>query len=211
MPTSLYLFGAAALQDGTIDFDSDTLNTALLAATYTPNLLAHEFFSDVSAHEVTGTGYVVGGAVLASAVSGVVAADNWATVWQATTDYATSSRGLNYLVRPTTPNGYLYRAVAVGTSGGSEPTWPTTIGMTVVDNGVVWANVGRGVAVCDADDAAWSNATISARYAVIYKDTGNPATSRLLLLQDFGSIYSGTNGNFTVQWPAQGILLTAIS
>lgn len=42
----------------------------------------------------------------------------------------------SYLV-PTAANGYYYKATAVsgsGTSGVTQPTWPTTVGTTVVDN-----------------------------------------------------------------------------
>jgi len=41
-------------------------------------------------------------------------------------------------VSPTTPNGFLYRVTDNGTSGGTEPTWPTTLGSTVVDGTVTW-------------------------------------------------------------------------
>ena len=52
--------------------------------------------------------------------------------WAASTAYA-----LNTYRRPTTPNGYRYKATAIagtGTSDSTEPTWPTTVGATVIDN-----------------------------------------------------------------------------
>ena len=55
--------------------------------------------------------------------------------WAATTAYATTSP--NY-VTPTAPNGFRYECTTGGTSGGSEPTWPTTIGATVADGTVTW-------------------------------------------------------------------------
>jgi len=39
---------------------------------------------------------------------------------------------------PTTPNGYVYECMAGGTTHSSEPTWPTTLGDRVSDNGVIW-------------------------------------------------------------------------
>jgi len=42
------------------------------------------------------------------------------------------------IVVPTTENALWYKCVDAGTTGGSEPTWPLTIGDTVTDNGIVW-------------------------------------------------------------------------
>lgn len=206
MPSGMYLPGVAALLSGGIDFDSDTLKVSLLTSSYTPDLDAHDFFDDVSAYEVSGTGYTTGGASLANASVTATAANSWAAAWSTATSYT-----LNYLVRPTTGNGYLYRAVAAGTSGGSEPTWPTTVGTTVVDSGVTWLNVGRAVVVLDADDVAWASSTITARYAAIYKSTGTAGTSRLIYLADFAGDIVSTAGTFTVQWSEQGINHQAIA
>ena len=59
------------------------------------------------------------------------------TTWAAGRAY-----GLNVIVVPTTANGFNYRATTAGTSHATtEPTWPTTIGDTVNDNGIVWETV----------------------------------------------------------------------
>jgi len=43
----------------------------------------------------------------------------------------------NFVV-PTTFNSYIYECTTAGTSSGSEPTWPTTIGNTINDGTAVW-------------------------------------------------------------------------
>jgi hypothetical protein len=49
-----------------IDWDSDTIKVALLTNAYTPNQDAHDYFDDVVANQVTGTGYTSGGNTLAN-------------------------------------------------------------------------------------------------------------------------------------------------
>ncbi len=56
------------------------------------------------------------------------------TAWAATTNYAVGA-----VVAPTVANGYLYEAIAdTGSSGGSQPTWPTLLDDTVADDGITW-------------------------------------------------------------------------
>lgn len=58
------------------------------------------------------------------------------TTWAASTTYAIGAT----VVPKAAPDGLYFEATAIttGTSGSSEPTWPTTIGATVVDSGVTW-------------------------------------------------------------------------
>lgn len=49
---------------------------------------------------------------------------------------------------------------------------------------------------------SWPNATITARAAVIYRDTGNAATDALLAYVDFGTDVTSTNGTFSVTFTA---------
>lgn len=60
--------------------------------------------------------------------------------------------------------------------------------------------------VFDADDVVWPASTITARGAVIYKDTGDPATSPLIAYIDFESNKISDNGDLTLQWGSEGIL-----
>lgn len=60
--------------------------------------------------------------------------------------------------------------------------------------------------VFDATDVSFTSATITARYAVIYKSTGVSGTSPLVCLIDFGSDVTSTGGTFTITFAAEGIL-----
>jgi len=61
-------------------------------------------------------------------------------------------------------------------------------------------------AVLTADDITWAGATLTARYAVLYKDTGTPGTSKLIGYIDFGSNQSVSGSNFVIQWGSVGVL-----
>tara|TARA_R110000822_G_scaffold86724_2_gene201804 strand:- start:161 stop:589 length:429 start_codon:yes stop_codon:yes gene_type:complete len=60
--------------------------------------------------------------------------------------------------------------------------------------------------VFDAADTEWTTATITARYGILYKDTGVDSTSPLMAYIDFGEDIDSVSGNFTVAWAAEGIL-----
>ncbi|MEO8484164.1 MAG: hypothetical protein ABI634_18275 [Acidobacteriota bacterium] len=185
-----------------VDFLSDTLKMALAGSGYTPDLDAHEVFSDVTS-EVTGTGYTAGGATLGSKTITYTAANSWATARANSTAYVVGD-----IVRPAAGNGHLYRCIVAGTSHSSAPTFPTVSGQTVAEGSgtVVWAEIGRGLTQLDAADPSWTSATISGiRYAVIYKSTGTGSTSPLLWLIDFGADQAVTSGTFTAVFAALGI------
>lgn len=61
--------------------------------------------------------------------------------------------------------------------------------------------------VLDAADVTWANSTITARYAVIYNNTGGSnAVKPLIAYVDFVSDQSSTAGNFTITWDPAGIV-----
>lgn len=189
-----------------IDFLSDDIRLALVTNAYTPDLAAHDFWNDVVANEASGTGYTANGLALSSKTLAVTAANSWGTQWAATTAYAKGD-----VVRPTAGNGYLYRAQGAGTSGGSQPTWPTTVGATVVDSGVTWTNVGVAIVVFDAADPSWAGATITARYGVVYNRTpATDATRPLLGLIDFGADKTASGGTFAITLAAVGMLVATV-
>lgn len=56
-----------------------------------------------------------------------------------------------------------------------------------------------------AANAQWTTATFTARYGIVYKDTGVAGTSPLVSLIDFGSDQSVSSGTFTIAWDATGV------
>lgn len=68
------------------------------------------------------------------------------------------------------------------------------------------------VIVLDANDVVWASSTITARYAVVYDDSGATNAQKALIgYVDFGSDQSSTNGNFTVTWDATGIIRITVA
>jgi hypothetical protein len=74
-----------------VDFDTDVIKIALLSSSYTPNQDSHDYWDDVSANEVSGTGYTAGGATLSSktvtydSASNVIVLDAADAVWASST------------------------------------------------------------------------------------------------------------------------------
>lgn len=60
--------------------------------------------------------------------------------------------------------------------------------------------------VMTADNPLWENSSITARYAVLYKDTGTPSSSPVILCIDFGEDKTSDNGDFQLTWNSEGIL-----
>ena len=58
----------------------------------------------------------------------------------------------------------------------------------------------------DANDVNWAASTITARYMVLYKDTGVAGTSSLIAVWDFVTDKITSGGDFLVQWNASGVL-----
>ena len=130
--------GVEAFKDGSVDWEADTIKVALLAAAYTPDQGTHQFFDDVDANEVSGSGYTAGGETLG------------------TKTLTYDSAGLHVTL--------------------------------------------------DAADVSWDPSTITAQYAVIYKDTGTAGTSPLIAYGDAGTEQSSDGAAFTIEWNSDGIL-----
>lgn len=128
----------AKIMDGTIDLANNDIRIALLDSAHTTNIDTQHYWDEVSANEVSGSGYTAGGELLTG------------------------------------------KAVTIDDTD---------------DEGVF-----------DASDITWSNATITARYAVMYHSTSQASTSDLVAVYDFGADKSSTNGDFTLSFNAEGAI-----
>lgn len=179
---------------GKVAWSTDTVKCALVTSSYTPNFDTDTFWSTPQANETTGTGYTAGGTTLGSKTFAYTTANSWGVQWAATTAYVQGQ-----IVRPGTGNGHLYRCIIGGTSGGSTPTFPTTVGTTVTDNTITWEECGSGITVLGCTSPSWSSSTITAAYAVFYDaQSGSAASEPLIAAVNFGGNVSSTNGTFQV-------------
>ena len=80
----------------------------------------------------------------------------------------------------------------------------TAGGKQLTDQTVTQDNDGNQ-AIFDATIVVWTNSEITARAAILYKSTGNAATSPLIRYYDFAADYTTDGGSYTITWPAVGI------
>jgi hypothetical protein len=81
----------------------------------------------------------------------------------------------------------------------------TTGGVTLASK-TTTADTASNETRLDAADISWTSATFTARYAVVYADTGVAGTSALLGYVDFGVDTSVSAGTFSITWDATGVL-----
>lgn len=81
----------------------------------------------------------------------------------------------------------------------------TAGGQTLTTKALTYTS-GTNVIKFDADDASWTSATFTCRYAVIHDRTpGSDATRPLISFVNFTTDQSPSSGTFTIQWHANGI------
>ena len=104
-----------------------------------------------------------------------------ATAWASATSYAVGD-----VRRPTAGNGRIYRCIVAGTSGGSQPTWPTTDRGYVVDGSVTWQD-------CTNDTPRFATSTAYTLGQIVRPSTNNGHTYRVTT--------AGTSGGSEPTWP----------
>ncbi|MEU9887996.1 hypothetical protein [Sphaerisporangium sp. NPDC051011] len=205
-----------SMLEARINWVSDTIK-AMPLASYTIGSTRDtaQYLSDVVtggvAVEATGggsTGYTPGGLTLTGKTLTYTAANSWTTQRANATAYAAGA-----VVRPATGNGFLYQATVAGTTGGAVPTYPTVVGQTVTDGGVVWACVGTGALVATGTIppiTTGNPGSFTASFLLFYKDTGTPSTSPLATCWDLGGAQPASNGGPWTPTPdaGQGILIS---
>lgn len=102
-----------------------------------------------------------------------------------------------------TPNqdAHIYKSSITGEVTG---TGYTAGGATLTNKTMTYDGATNTIKL-DADDVVWASSTITARYAVIYDDTGTDSTSTLLGYIDFSEDKISSAGNFTITWDTAGI------
>jgi len=84
-----------------------------------------------------------------------------------------------------------------------------TAGGITLSSTTVIMNTTSDLAAFDAADITWATSTITARGAVLYRNTGTGSTSPLIAYFDFAEDKISSAGNFTIQWNAAGLLTLA--
>jgi len=105
------------------------------------------------------------------------------TAWAASTSFSVGD-----VRRATTTHnsGLVFKCTTAGTSGSSEPAWPTDIGSTITDNSVVWA----AISSVYADVSALDPGTIIELFELHY-DSALHGSSDILRW------HAGSNANVT--------------
>lgn len=81
-----------------------------------------------------------------------------------------------------------------------------TPGGKVLQNKTLARDDANDLVVFDADAISWTVASFTARAAVLYKNTGNPANSPLLAYIDFEEDLEAAGEDFILEWHQEGIL-----
>lgn len=107
---------------------------------------------------------------------------------------AGATQNVGDIVNPVTYNGFSYLCIVAGTTGASQPTWPTTIGGTVVDGTVTW----QAVAYVD-----FPTSQPTGTWAATTPETGGftitvPTRPHLAFVATVGGTTGGTQPNWPV-------------
>lgn len=83
-----------------------------------------------------------------------------------------------------------------------------TIGTTTM---TTTGGSGKVVKFAAGATTVWTTATLTARYAVLYKDTTTASSSPVFAYLDFGTDVPAVAGDFTITWHTDGIATITVS
>jgi len=123
----------------------------------------------------------------------------------ADTNFSSATLKLMLLTSSYTPDQDAHDFIDDASPNEVSGTGYTAGGMTLAGQTVSQDNTDNE-GVFDANDVQWTTATITARYAILYRDSGTPGTSPIIALWDFGTDKSSSGGTFQITWNAEGVL-----
>lgn len=84
-----------------------------------------------------------------------------------------------------------------------------TTGGETLTGVTVTVNTATDQITLNADDVTWEDATITARWAIVYKSLGGAASAdRLLFAYDFVTDKSSSDSDFVIAWSASGLMVS---
>lgn len=191
-----YTRAVLAMVNAETDFD-DGMTFTLHTSAYALARTANAYVSDLTNELATANGYTVGGIAAGVVTRTHTVANSWTAQRAASTAYTVGD-----VVRPAAANGFLYRATNSGSTAAGLPTYPTTLGQTVVDGGVTWECYGIAITVFNSTNPpTWASpfSATGIRYMVLSdRSTGVAATSPLIAVADFGTDQAGTGSTWGV-------------
>lgn len=112
------------------------------------------------------------------------------------------------VVEPATRNNYRYRCTVAGTSASSPPTWPTTVGTTVVDGTVTWTCASKIPEIAwddvlsglntDLTSLATLGAEVVPSISTLFSDSSSKYANTISAAPVEGTSYTGVASDGTV-------------
>ena len=212
MTVSAHFYGLAmqSLWNAEINYVSGSAKAMLVVNTYTPNQDTHRYLTAVkrsvtdgvlnSTTTVTSATAAFTSADVGSAITGtgIPAGATIASVTNATTVVISAAA-----TATATGVTLTISDEAVGTG--------YTAGGLALSSKTVTYTAGSNVLALDCADLSWATATVTARYLVVYIDTGSLATSPLIGYVDFGADVTSSGGTFLYTVPTAGLITSTAS
>lgn len=217
---NIYTAAKTSILNGGLNVATGTFVAILVSATYTPNLPTDSTYANVSANEVTGTGYTTGGVVLTGAALSLYLA----SVSIASGGTAYTQADVGKVITLTGGTFTTAATISITQVNGGTGTGPVT-GISLLTGGTysvdpanpasgTGSTAGSGLTINGIygtqlfeNNPSWSTATITAKYLVILNRAAGAlvAGDKLLGYIDLNtastsSTVSSTSGTFTVQF-----------